>query len=89
MGILFFQNLYEMDMFLTQEPAVTATTGSSHDNNGNIDNPIEHQEENSATKGDGESTATTQQVITIYFEGKHQNYFQSKSIALNKPNFLV
>ena len=61
----FFQNLYEMDMFLTQEPAVTATTSSSHDNNGNIDNPIEHQEENSATTRDGESTSTTQQVITI------------------------
>ena len=64
-ALLFFQNLYEMDMFLTQEPAVTATTSSSHDNNGNIDNLIEHQEENSATKRDGESTATTQQVITI------------------------
>ena len=64
-ALLFFQNLYEMDMFLTQEPAVTASTGGSHDNNGNIDNPIEHQEENSATTRDGESTSTTQQVITI------------------------
>ena len=62
-----------MDMFLTQEPAVIATTGSSHDNNGNIDNPIEPQEENSVTKTDGESTTTTQQVMNIYFENRHQN----------------